>query len=354
MRKASRLVGDRFYHSPMATVRAYAAESAGAPLKKFEYESKPLGFGEVELKVESCGICHSDLSMIGNDWGNAVFPLVAGHEVIGRVVELGPGATRFRKGDRVGLGWFAKSCRTCRPCLGGDLNLCGTAEQTIVGRHGGFADRVTAHEMWLQPLPAGLDALKSGPLFCGGITVFSPIVVCGVQPSDRVAVIGIGGLGHLAVQFLHHWGCEVTAFTSTPGKAEELKRLGAHQVVSLKNEAELDKMAGSFDFILVTVNVSLDWPRLVQLLAPKGRLHLVGAVLEPLSLPVFPLLMGQKAVSGSPLGNPAVTAEMLNFCVRHNIAPLVEPYPMSRVNDALAHLKSGQARYRIVLQNDFS
>jgi len=335
-------------------MRAVVLTAPASPLDLQQLPDPAVPEGGCLIDVLACGICHSDLSMIGNDWGNAVFPLVAGHEVIGKVVELGPGATRFRKGDRVGLGWFAKSCRTCRPCLGGDLNLCGTAEQTIVGRHGGFADRVTAHEMWLQPLPAGLDALKSGPLFCGGITVFSPIVVCGVQPSDRVAVIGIGGLGHLAIQFLHHWGCEVTAFTSTPGKAEELKRLGAHQVASLKNEAELDKMAGSFDFILVTVNVSLDWSRLVQLLAPKGRLHLVGAVLEPLSLPVFPLLMGQKAVSGSPLGNPAVTAEMLNFCVRHNIAPLVESYPMSRVNEALTHLKSGKARYRIVLQNDFS
>ena len=338
----------------MEKVRAFAAQTSGAPLEPFSYLPKPLGEGEVGIRVESCGICHSDLSMIGNEWGNAVFPLVPGHEVVGSIESLGPAAHRFKKGDRVGLGWFTKSCRTCTPCQQGDLNLCTTAEQTIVGRHGGFADRVVAHEMWLHPLPAGLDPRTSGPLFCGGITVFSPIVICGVQPMDRVAVVGIGGLGHLAVEFLHHWGCEVTAFTSTPGKTEELKKLGAHHVADLKNTGDLDKLTGAFDFILVTVNVTLDWARLVQLLAPKGRLHLVGAVLEPLSLPVFPLLMGQKAVSASPLGNPAVTADMLKFCVRHQISPKVETFPMSRVNEALAHLKAGKPRFRIVLQNDFS
>lgn len=338
----------------MEKFRAFAAQTPGALLEPFAYTPKSLGEGEVGILVDSCGICHSDLSMIGNEWGNAVFPLVPGHEVVGVVETLGPAARRFNKGDRVGLGWFTKSCRNCSPCLQGDLNLCATAEQTIVGRHGGFADRVVAHEMWLHPLPPGLDPRTSGPLFCGGITVYSPIVICGVQPSDRVAVVGIGGLGHLAVEFLHHWGCEVTAFTSTPGKADELKRLGAHHVADLKNANQLDKLTGAFDFILVTVNVTLDWARLVQLLAPKGRLHLVGAVLEPLSLPVFPLLMGQKAVSASPLGNPAVTADMLNFCVRHKIAPKVETFPMSRVNEALAHLKAGKPRFRIVLENDFS
>jgi len=338
----------------MQKIRAFAAMKAGAPLQPFEYTPKPLAEGEVEIQVESCGICHSDLSMIGNAWGNAVFPLIPGHEVVGKVVNVGPAAHRFKKGDRVGVGWFTKSCRYCHPCQQGDLNLCAAAEQTIVGRHGGFADRIIAHEMWTHPMPAGLDPVSSGPLFCGGITVFSPIVISEVQPTARVAVVGIGGLGHLALQFLHHWGCEVTAFTSNSGKTEELKKLGAHHVASLKNEAELDKLNGSFDFILVTVNVSLDWARLIQLLAPKGRLHLVGAVLEPLSLPVFPMLMGQKMVSASPLGSPAVTADMLDFCVRHKIAPKVETFPMSKVNDALSHLRSGKPRFRIVLQNDFS
>lgn len=338
----------------MEPIRAYAAKSPGASLEPFAYTAGPLKEGEVEIRIEFCGICHSDVSMIGNDWGNAVFPLVPGHEVVGSVERVGPAAHRFQKGDRVGLGWFTRSCRACHPCQQGDLNLCATAEQTIVGRHGGFAERITAHEMWLHPLPPGLDPLTSGPLFCGGITVFSPIVICGVQPTARVAVVGIGGLGHLAVQFLHHWGCEVTAFTSTPGKKEALQKLGAHHVVDLKNARETDSRTGSFDFILVTVNVPLDWAKLVQLLGPKGRLHLVGAVLEPLSLPVFPLLMGQKAVSASPLGNPAVTAEMLQFCARHKIAPQVETFPMSRVNEALARLRSGKPRFRIVLENDFS
>jgi uncharacterized zinc-type alcohol dehydrogenase-like protein len=337
----------------MSKIKAYAATSPGAALEPFEFDPGPLGDEQVEIAVDYCGICHSDLSVIHNNWGNARFPLVPGHEVSGRIVAAGDKVKKVKVGDRVGLGWFSGSCMSCPDCLRGDQNLCPNGEDTIIGRPGGFAERVRAHWAWAVPLPDGVDAAKAGPLFCGGITVFNPIVQCGVRPTDRVGVVGVGGLGHLAIQFLNKWGCEVFAFTSSADKKEELRKLGAHHVVDSRDPAQLKPLARSLDFVMVTVNVPLDWNAYIDTLAPRGRLHFVGAVLEPLNIGVFPLLMGQRSVSASPLGSPATTAQMLDFCARHDIAAVTENFGMSQVNEALAHLESGKARYRIVLKNDF-
>ena len=333
-------------------IRAFAAQSAGQPLQPYEFTPGPLGAEQVEIAVEACGICHSDLSMIHNDWGMTTYPLVPGHEIVGRVVEAGSQVRRVKVGDRVGVGWNAGSCGACAACLGGDQNLCPSVEGTIVGRPGGFATRVRAHWTWAAPIPEALDAATAGPLFCGGITVFSPIVAFGVRPTDRVGVIGIGGLGHLALKFLRAWGCEVVAFTSSESKRDEALGLGAHRTLNSRDAAELAAAAGSFDFILNTTNIALDWNAYVTALKPKGRLHTVGAVLEPLGLAAFPLISGQKSVSGSPLGSPATVDVMLDFCARHGIAPVTESFPLSRVNDALDHLRGGKARYRVVLEND--
>ena len=332
--------------------KAYAATAKGQPLVPFEFDPGPLGAEQVEIKVDYCGICHSDLSMLDNGWGLTGYPIVPGHEVAGTVVAVGHQVKRVKVGDRVGLGWFSGSCMACPQCIAGDHNLCATAEQTIVGRHGGFADRVRCHWLWASPLPSAVETVKAGPLLCGGVTVFNPIVQCGVQPTQRAGVVGIGGLGHMALQFLNKWGCEVVAFTSSDSKREEALKLGAHQTVNSRNSAELEKLAGSLDFILVTVNVPLDWTTIVNALKPKGRLHMVGAVLEPIPVSAFSLIMGQKGISGSPLGSPSTTGAMLEFCARHGIAPMVEKFPLSRVNEALEHLRAGKARYRIVLEND--
>ena len=337
----------------MSKIRAYAATAAGAALEPFEFDPGPLSDEQVEIAVDYCGICHSDLSVIHNSWGNAQFPLVPGHEISGRIVATGDKVKKVKAGDRVGLGWFSGSCMSCPDCLRGDQNLCPNGEDTIIGRPGGFADRVRAHWAWAVPIPDGVDAAKAGPLFCGGITVFNPIVQCGVRPTDRVGVVGVGGLGHLAVQFLNKWGCEVFAFTSSEDKKDELRKLGAHHVVNSRDPAQLKPLARSLDFIMVTVNVPLDWNAYIATLAPRGRLHFVGAVLEPLDIGLFPLLMGQRSVSASPLGSPATTTQMLDFCARHGIAAVTESFGMSQVNEALARLESGKARYRIVLKNDF-
>jgi alcohol/geraniol dehydrogenase (NADP+) len=336
------------------TFKAYAATAKGKPLAPFEYNPGPLGDEQVEIRVSHCGICHSDLSMLENEWGMSSYPFVPGHEVVGTIAAAGSHVKRVKVGDRVGLGWYSRSCLSCPQCLAGDHNLCPNNEQTMVGRHGGFADRIRCHWLWATPLPAALDPVKAGPLFCGGITVFNPIVQCGVQPTQRVGVIGIGGLGHMALQFLNKWGCEVIAFTSSDSKRQDALGFGAHDTVNSRDSQQMQKLAGSLDFILVTANVTLDWGTIIGTLAPKGRLHIVGAVPEPIPVVAFTLLAGQKAVSGSPLGSPATTARMIAFCARHKIAPTIEKFPMSKVNDALEHLRAGKARYRIVLENDIA
>ena len=330
-------------------IKAYAASESGGELKPFEYDPGPLGHDQVEIEIEHCGICHSDLSMLDNEWGIAEFPLVPGHEVVGTVSAVGNGVTHLQIGQKVGLGWHSGYCMTCSSCLGGDHNLCANSEATIVSRHGGFADRVYARAASVVALPEGIDMQSAGPLFCGGITVFNPLIQFNVKPTDRVAVIGIGGLGHMALQFLNAWGCNVTAFTSSEAKKTEALKLGARQTIDSSDSEGIQAAAGQFDMIISTVNVKLDWNAYVETLKPKGRLHLVGATLEPLDLSLFSLLMAQRSVSASPVGSPATIARMLDFAARHDIKPVVENYPMEKVNDAMERLRSGQAHYRIVL-----
>lgn len=330
-------------------VKAYAATKAKGDLVPFEFEFGEIGDHQVDIKVESCGICHSDLSMIDNAWGFTNYPIVPGHEAIGTIIRTGKYVTTLEKGQKVGVGWFAHSCMTCDSCMSGNHNLCHSAEQTIVGRHGGFADYMRISAEWAIPLPSKLEPKSAGPLFCGGITVFSPILENNIKPTDRVGVIGIGGLGHLAVLFLKAWGCEVTAFSSSADKMEEAKKLGAHKVVNSTDPKELEKIRGSLNFIISTVNVGLDWNAYLSTLAPKGNLHVVGAVLEPMPIAAFSLIMGQKSMSGSPTGSPTIMKKMLDFAARHSINPIVEEYKFEQVNDAIARLRSGKARYRVVL-----
>lgn len=336
------------------SIRAYAATSAKGILEPFSYDPGPLGPEEVEIQVSHCGICHSDLSMLDNDWGMSTYPFVPGHEAIGTVVALGEQAKGLTLGQRVGVGWTAYSCLSCHECLSGRHHLCAQGQGTIVGRHGGFAERLRAQWPWVRPIPEGLDPAKAGPLLCGGITVFAPLFIHGISPTARVGVIGIGGLGHMALQFARNWGCEVHAFTTSDSKEEEAKKLGAHFVHNTKRDGALAKLAGKLDMIISTINVPLDIPGLLGTLAPLGRLHVVGAVLEPMPVPAFGLIMGQKEMSGSPTGSPTAIDQMLAFSARHAVAPVTESFPMSKVNDALEHLRSGKARYRIVLENDFA
>lgn len=332
-------------------VHAYAVDEPKGKLRPFSFELGALEPEHVDIKVAYCGICHSDLSMINNEWGMTQYPLVPGHEIIGEVVAAGTAVKNVKVGDKVGLGWFSSSCMSCQECMDGSHHLCAKNEATIVGRHGGFADYVRGHWSWAIPLPEAIDMSKAGPLLCGGITVFNPIILSGVKPTDTVGVIGIGGLGHMALKFLKHWGCEVIAFSSNPAKKEQILAMGANRVINSKSPEELESITGKLNFILNTTNVTLDWNAYLQTLAPKGKFHTVGAVLEPMAIPAFTLIGGEKTVGGSPLGSPALTKTMLDFCVRHDIYPTVEEFPFEKINEAVAHLEEGKARFRVVLKN---
>ncbi|MEM1098784.1 MAG: NAD(P)-dependent alcohol dehydrogenase [Planctomycetota bacterium] len=337
----------------MTTVHAFAADAAAAEFKPFEYELPELDADDVEIDVIACGICHSDLSMLDNEWGMTAYPFVGGHEVTGTVAAVGDHVPNLKPGDTVGLGWFSQSCMHCDQCMGGRHNRCANnPEQTIVHRHGGFADKVRAHWGWCTPIPDRLDAKTAGPLFCGGITAFTPFIQHEINALSRVGVIGIGGLGHLALMFAKGFGCEVTAFSTSPDKQPEAEQLGAHHFVNVREDGALDQLAGTFDLIINTTNVALDWDAYVNALAPGGTLHTVGAVTDTFGVSnAFPMILGQKSLSGSPLGSVAVTRKMVDFCARHGLAPVTETYRMADLNDAFEKLKTGSPRYRLVLEN---
>ncbi len=335
------------------SIRAYAAESAASKFEVIEYDPGELKPDEVEIAVDYCGLCHSDLSMWQNDWGISQYPFVPGHEIAGTILQVGETVTHLKEGQKVGLGWMARSCGHCEQCLGGNQNRCPKQVGTIVGRHGGFAERVRAQSAWATLLPDSLDLENVGPLSCGGITVFNPIVQNHISPTHRVAVVGIGGLGHMAVQFLNKWGCDVTAISTSPDKEEAARSYGAHHFINAKADGALEAAKWKFDFILVTANADLPWDKYVAALRPGGKLHLVGAA-PKVEATVAPLLSGEKSIGASPIGSPGTIHTMLDFAARHNIAPKTEVMPMSEVNEALKKLHDESPSHRIVLKNDFS
>jgi uncharacterized zinc-type alcohol dehydrogenase-like protein len=336
----------------MSAIDAWVAPAAHQNLVRQRIELGPLGSEDVEVSVDYCGLCHSDLSVLNDDWGLSQYPVVLGHEVIGRIVEVGSAAKGLKVGQNVGIGWNSGSCLHCRSCMSGDQHLCSQVQPTIIGHRGGFASRVRAHWAWTIPLPEQLDVAEAGPLLCGGITVFNPLALF-AKPTSRVGIVGIGGLGHMGVKFASAYGCDVTAFTSSESKFDEARSFGANHVVSSRDLAAIKKLAGSFDLLIVTVNVTLDWDALITALAPNGRMHFVGAVIAPVPVAAIPLIFGQKSVSGSPTGSPVAIETMLDFAARHHISPQTEHLPMSRINEAFERLKAGKARYRIVLDADF-
>jgi uncharacterized zinc-type alcohol dehydrogenase-like protein len=330
-------------------IKAFAAFEPKGEQKTFEYDPGELNSHEFEINFHYSGLCHSDLSIIDNEWGITQYPIVPGHEVVGKITKVGDQVKNLMVDQIVGLGWHAGYCNECTLCQSGDHNLCATAQPTIIGHHGGFADKVRADANSVVPIPDGIDLESAGPLFCAGITVFNPLVQFNIKPTDQVAVIGIGGLGHLALQFLNAWGCEVTAFTSSEEKKKEVLDLGAQHTLNSRDQNEIEGAAGRFDLIISTVNVKLDWNLYLSTLTPRGRLHFVGATTDPLDISVFSLMMGQHSVSSSPVGSPSVIAMMLKFASLHNIKPVIEKYSFNEINEAIKRLRSGQAHYRIVL-----
>jgi uncharacterized zinc-type alcohol dehydrogenase-like protein len=331
------------------SIKGYAALGPKQRLEPFEYEPGPIGPHEVEVKVSHCGICHSDLAMIDNDWGFSGYPLVPGHEVVGTVSAIGSDVQGLEIGRRVGVGWHCGSCGHCEWCNKGLESLCANERGTIVHHHGGWADAVRVEAKFAIPIPDAIESAVAGPFMCAGSTVFTPMTRFGVTPTMKTAVVGIGGLGHLAVQFLAAFGCEVTAISSSHSKDDEAKKMGATRFIATKGTKELKQAAGSFDFIISTVGADLPWDEYVAALRPQGRLVLVGIPDSALKLTPFPLL-AEKSVSGGSCGGPSDTALMLDFAARSGVRPVVEAFPMTKVNEALDHVRAGKARYRVVLE----
>jgi uncharacterized zinc-type alcohol dehydrogenase-like protein len=338
-------------------IHAFAALESGGSLKPFEYAPQELGVYDVEIKISHCGICHSDVHLINNDWGGSSYPLVAGHEIVGTVTSIGTEVGRITLGQRVGVGWQSGSCLACEWCLNGYENLCKEKQLTCIGKHGGFADFIRTDGRFVFPIPESLDSAHAAPLLCAGVAVYSPIKICGVQPHHRVGVAGIGGLGHIAVQFARAIGCEVTALSTTPDKENDARRFGADHFINSNDEGQMRTAAGSLDFILFTATATPNWMSYLNLLRPNGRLNIVGrptfagGSAGTLDIPAAMLVAGQKAVSGSVIGGRAIMREMLSFAARHGIKAQIEELPMAGINSALEKVRHNQARYRIVLKN---
>lgn len=331
-------------------INGFAAQSQGAKLTTFEYDSPSLQPQEVLVKVSHCGICHSDLHLINNDWHSSNYPLVPGHEVVGEVVELGPEVSHLKLGQRVGIGWQSGSCMECEWCISGQENLCKSSKATCVGHFGGFGDHLVVDGRFAFPLPQGLASENAAPLLCGGITVYSPLRRFEVRHWHKVAVVGIGGLGHLAIQFAAAMGCEVTAISSSENKEAEAKALGARNFVNSKTDPNLKLQKEKFDFILVAATADLDWKPYVNALRPNGRLCFVTGEATKLDISASALLGGQKSISGSIIGGRAMMQEMLEFAARHQIQAKTEIFPLKDVNSAIEKLGNNQLRYRAVLK----
>lgn len=333
-------------------INGYAAYKAKEELRPFSYEPKELLENEVEIKVTHCGICHSDLHLIDNDWMMSTYPFIPGHEVAGTVVRTGSAVSHLQAGDRVGLGWQSGSCHDCEECNTGHENLCSSSRATCVGRHGGYADHVITDAAFAIKLPDALEAEYAGPLMCGGVTVFSPLRKSGVKEGTKVAVIGIGGLGHMAIQFAAKMGAEVTAISTSDSKKDEALAFGATHFINSKNESDFAAYNERFDFIVSTVFASMNWQALVNTLKPRGELCFVGALGVPVEISAFSLLTRERKISGSAIGSPGMLKEMLEFAAANDVRPMIEKLPMKDVNTALKKVAENNVRYRMVLVNE--
>ena len=345
----------------MYHAKAYAAGSATTPLAPTTIPRRELTESDVQIEILFCGVCHSDLHYSRNEWHevmNAVYPCVPGHEIVGRVSRVGAAVTKFKEGDQVGVGCLVDSDATCPNCKEGLEQFCpnqvltygspdkhGTAPVT----YGGYSESVVVDERFVLRIPDNLDLAGAAPLLCAGITTYSPLRHWGVGPGKRAGVVGLGGLGHMAVKFARAFGAHVVVFTTSESKKEDALRLGAHEVVLSGNADEMQKHAGSFDFILDSVSAAHDINAYINLLARDGNLTMVGAPEKPLPVAVFGLIFQRRSFSGSPIGGIAETQEMLDFCGEHNITSDVEVIPIQKINEAYERILKSDVKYRFAI-----
>ncbi len=344
---------------PVNPTKAYAAPSADAPLGPFSIERRTPTARDIQIEIQYCGVCHSDLHLARNEWGFSVYPIVPGHEIVGRVTAVGSGVTKFKVGDTVGVGCLVDSCRTCAECKEGLENYCDKMVLTYNGpdshapgsmTYGGYSKQIVVDEDFVVRVPHSLDPAAAAPLLCAGITTYSPLRHWNVGPGNKVGVVGLGGLGHMGVKLAHAMGATTVLFTTSPGKAADARRLGADEVVVSKDADQMAAHAGSFDFILNTVAVSHNLDQFTVLLKRDGLLCLVGAPDSPHASPsIMPLLFKRRGIVGSLIGGLAETQEMLDFCGKHGIVADIELIRMDQINVAYDRILKSDVKYRFVI-----
>jgi uncharacterized zinc-type alcohol dehydrogenase-like protein len=341
------------------TANGYAARSRTSPLEPFRFERRTPGANDVQIEILYCGVCHSDLHTVRNEWAGTTYPVVPGHEIVGRVVRVGDQVTRLKAGDLAGVGCMVDSCRTCPNCADGleqycdnELVLTYNSPDPLLGTmtYGGYSNQIVVDDRFVLSVSPKLDLAATAPLLCAGITTYSPLRHWEVGPGDKVGVVGLGGLGHMGVKFAHAFGAHTVLFTTSPGKTADAKKLGADEVVVSRNADEMARHLNSFDFILNTVAASHDLDPYLDLLRRDGTLCLVGAPEHPHPSPtVFKLIMKRRSIAGSLIGGIAETQEMLDFCAEHGIVSDIETIPMQQINEAYDRMLKGDVKYRFVI-----
>jgi uncharacterized zinc-type alcohol dehydrogenase-like protein len=343
------------------TAKAYAAGSATTPLAPFTFARRSPGPNDVHMEILFCGVCHSDLHQVLDEWKDAmptVYPLVPGHEIVGRVVAVGKDVKKFKEGDIAAVGCLVNSCRVCPSCRAGEEQFCENgftltynSEDKILGgvTYGGYSDSIVVDEAFVVRVPNGMDPAGAAPLLCAGITTYSPMHHWKVGKGQKVGIVGLGGLGHMGLKFAHALGAHTVLFTTSPNKKEDAVRLGADEVVISKNPDDMAKHVGSFNFILDAVSAEHDLNTYLSMLRRDGSLVLVGAPEKPLPVASFNLIMGRRSLSGSPIGGIAETQEMLNFCADHGITADIEKIPIQQINEAYRRLLKSDVKYRFVI-----
>ncbi|HTC35835.1 MAG TPA: NAD(P)-dependent alcohol dehydrogenase [Bryobacteraceae bacterium] len=341
----------------MYKAKAYSAAGETAPVASTTITRRDPTDHDVQIEILFCGICHSDLHQVRNEWKNVmptVYPCVPGHEIVGRVTSVGKAVTKFKPGDLAGVGCMVDSDRTCPECQAGLEQFCpnSTLTYNMPDKHlggvtyGGYSDSIVVDERFVLHIPANLNLAGAAPLLCAGITTYSPMRHWGVTKGKKVGVVGLGGLGHMAVKIAHALGAHVVVFTTSPNKKDDARRLGADEIIVSRNADEMQKHAGSFDFILDSVSAEHDINAFINMLRRDGNITLVGAPDKPLPVSVFGLIFKRRSVSGSPIGGIPETQEMLDFCGAHNLTADVEVIPIQKVNEAYERLLKSDVKYR--------
>jgi uncharacterized zinc-type alcohol dehydrogenase-like protein len=338
--------------------KSYAAQSATSPLAPFTINRRDPLPKDIVIDILYCGVCHSDLHQARNEWHNTIYPCVPGHEIVGRVVEVGKRVTKFKKGDIAAVGCMVDSCRKCKPCKNGTEQFCergmvltynGPDKHSGGITYGGYSESIVADEAFVLRVPKNMDLAATAPLLCAGITTYSPLRHWKAGKGKKVGIIGLGGLGHMGVKLANAFGAEVVLFTTSPGKVQDGLRLGAHEVVLSKDDGQMKKHASSFDFILDTVSGQHDVNAYLNLLKLDGTLAIVGAPEQPLPVSAFSLIVPRRHFAGSAIGGIAETQEMLNFCSRHKLACDIELIRINQINEAYGRLLKGDVKYRFVI-----